>query len=136
MRFRGLRKRGKALVLGAILLLSTATPALAQQVFLEIGPSPDERVTGYMIYWRNSKGDIGYMNVQGNLTYEITNVVPETYEFYATAYDVDGNESGPSNTITWTKVQDKIPAGEDVPIPTEIEANFGLVIKEEAPAVE
>ncbi len=83
-----------------------------------------------MIYWRNSAGQEGHMNLNDQVIYEITNIAPETYEFYGTAYDASGNESGPSNTITYEKTQDKIPEGPDMPPPTEVEANFNLIIKE------
>lgn len=111
-------------------LLSTAIYVHALEVLLVVTPSPDERAVGHMIYWRNSSGDIGYMNLKGSTEYNISNIAPDTYDFYATAYDIEGNESGPCSTITYTKDQDKIPTGEDVPPPTEIEANFNLNINE------
>ncbi len=80
-------------------------PSATNYVQLAWSPSPDEIVTGYNLYYKViSDGSFTNKVVVGNvLTAGISNLVTGvTYAIYATAYDAQGNESDPSNVVTYT----------------------------------
>ena len=79
-------------------------PSLTQHsVTLRFDPSPSPSLQGYRIRWGNQSGiyteqaEIGF-----STTATISTLLPGTYYFVATAYDVMGLESVPSNEVSWT----------------------------------
>jgi hypothetical protein len=67
-------------------------------------PSPSSGVAGYVLHVALSDGTGSVTYDVGNVTNAVVNNLVEgrTYNFYATAYDASRNESGPSNTLTYT----------------------------------
>jgi hypothetical protein len=67
---------------------------------LRFDSSPDPSVVGYKIYWDYNDGtDSGFVNLNLATTHNFGELVPGNYKFFATAYDADGFESEPSNTL-------------------------------------
>lgn len=73
-------------------------------VTLEWDPSPDSWVDGYAIhYGLRTSNYITRIDVGNVTTCTITNLTPGvTYFFVATAYTSDGQESLPSNEVSYT----------------------------------
>jgi fibronectin type 3 domain-containing protein len=95
--------RWVGLVLISVLTAMTSASA-APRVELMWDPSPDDTVTGYMVYCtdvtlhHSSQIDVGNTN-----TCVVTNLAEgRTYQFYVTAYDATGLESDPSNTLEFS----------------------------------
>ena len=67
-------------------------------------PSPSSGVAGYVVHAALADGTGGVTYDVGNTTNAVVNNLVEgkTYNFYATAYDASHNQSGPSNTLTYT----------------------------------
>jgi len=67
-------------------------------------PSPSSGVAGYLIQASLADGTQRVIYDVGNVTNAVVDnlVKGQTYSFYATAYDLNGNQSGPSNTLTYT----------------------------------
>jgi len=62
-------------------------------------------LAGYRIYWGTEAGELANsitIDNPGVVTYVLENLVPATYYFVATAYNVDGAESDPSEMATGT----------------------------------
>src|SRR4051812_5049398 len=98
-----MRAKGKVLLL--IALASHLARTFAQgSVTLAWDASPSSNATGYFLYWMlpDGSGKVAY-DVGNATTARVDNLTPgQTYNFYATAYSAAGNESGPSNTLTYT----------------------------------
>lgn len=94
------KAKGSSLFLLALLFQVRLS---AESVKLVWDPSPSPAAAGYLVYC--SPPDPAGMIVYdvGNLTNAvIENLVGgQTYTFYATAYDSDGQQSGPSNTLVY-----------------------------------
>jgi hypothetical protein len=97
-------------------VITAMMAAAAGRVELMWDSSPDDAVTGYMVYCtdvtlhHSSQIDVGNTN-----TCMVTNLAEgRTYQFYVTAYDGTGLESDPSNTLEFS-----VPLG---PIDTLISA--------------
>lgn len=73
-------------------------------VTLEWDPSPDAWVAGYAIHYGTASSNYTVRVDVGNATTcTITNLTPgATYYFVATAYTADGQESLPSNEVSYT----------------------------------
>ncbi len=81
----------------ALPVASTNAPA-GESVTLTWTASPDGDVSGYRIYYFKPGGPTNSLGVGNILTARITGLTFPT-SFYATAVDVDGLESVPSNLI-------------------------------------
>jgi hypothetical protein len=81
----------------------TLTTRATTSVTLAWDPSPDN-VAGYIIYIATSGSSQVGANDVGNTTIATAGNLMDgqTYVFYATAYDTNGVESDPSNSVTYT----------------------------------
>lgn len=88
----------------AVLLALGSFPQSGRAVTLEWDPSPDAWVAGYAIHYGTASGAYAVRLELGNRTSAtITNLTPgTTYYFVATAYTFDGQESLPSNEVSYT----------------------------------
>lgn len=93
-----MRRRLAAFVLFCLLVLQ------ALGVTLEWDPSPDAWVYGYAIHYGTASSNYTVrVDVGNQCTCTITNLTPGvTYYFVATAYTTDGQESLPSNEVSYT----------------------------------
>jgi hypothetical protein len=102
---------------GLVLLgiCTTLAKTDAASLALVWDPSPSSGVTGYKIHAALGDGTQQVTYNVGNVTNAVVDnlVEGQTYNFYATAYDSGGNESGPSNTLNYT-----VPTGGPSPTPT------------------
>lgn len=90
------------MVVGAMLVYSAWTGLEAASVSLVWDPSPSAEAVGYKLYCSSAAGSKA-TDVGSATNAIVDNLVEcETYQFYATAYDTDRNESGPSNELTYT----------------------------------
>lgn len=87
----------------AVILLGNLPSIAAQRVVLAWDPSPDMSVTGYRVYRGVGPTPVfDAIDVRATNTCELTDLYEgETYQFYVTAYDANGIESEPSNTLVF-----------------------------------
>lgn len=93
------------IVISLICGLSTqAVIPTTAQVTLAWDASPDSQVTGYTVSMGNASGTYSNSFDAGNaLTFRVSGLIPSvTYYFVVKAYDANGNESDPSNEISYT----------------------------------
>jgi hypothetical protein len=67
--------------------------------------TPLTNLAGYKVYWGTEPGEYSNsvtINNPGLVTYVLENLVPDTYYFVATAFNVEGAESDPSAEATGT----------------------------------
>jgi hypothetical protein len=85
----------------ALILLAGLDRAFAESISLELDPSPDSDVVGYNIYYGTTSGDYtNKVTIRDKTTAAIPNLTAgKTYYFAATAFDINGMESGFSNEI-------------------------------------
>jgi len=77
-------------------------PILAEDVTLGWDPSADATVIGYKLYYGVQGTDPQILTLSTNQV-TVTNLVKGTsYFFYVTAFNADGLESAPSDTIEYT----------------------------------
>lgn len=108
------------------LLAALSVPVFALDFVVE--PSPDDRVTGYIVYWADVNSgetwhkDIGNPPVSDNGSMEFS--LPDKYFFPGVEYEfwaksTDGDiMSDDSNHITWTKPEPE-PKPEEDRLPVE-----------------
>ena len=96
----------------SLLFLSLTSSALAGPVKLAWNPVSAPNLAGYMLYYGSASGNYSVGIDVGNLTTAAISGLQEgsTYYFVATAYDVYGDESSPSNEVRYT-----IPMANDTP---------------------
>lgn len=111
--------RGLRAILFFSVLAAALSAAAGQKVSLAWDPSPDDSVTGYRLFCINvTLGHTNQIDVGNTNVCVITSLAEaRTYAFYVTAYDGNGLESDPSNTIGLT-----VPLG---PIETTIAPGLG-----------
>jgi len=90
-----------ALILWIAMIAASCQAAVT--VDLAWDPSLDTNATGYIVYWGPIAQTLPLrMPVGTNLTAVITGLQPGvTYDFYVTAHDDLGQESDPSNVVTY-----------------------------------
>jgi len=116
-------------VSGTLTILPTqVVPTSPHSVTLAWDPSPDADVTGYNLYYgvvgaaQTNRVDAG-----AALTSTVSNLLAgTTYFFTATAYNADGVESEPCNTVTYTPTTTAMPAPLAWGPPTPIEYGTSL----------
>ena len=92
--------------LGLILAVLLSCPALAAtSVSLAWDENPESDVAGYRLRWGTAPGDhsLGSQDVPGRTSISTTLqdlTAGVTYYFVVHAYDLAGNESGPSNEVS------------------------------------
>lgn len=89
-----------------VLFLLIPCLAMAVEFKWDANP-PEENVIGYIAYWHETNDPITVYNLNvGNVTeisFDEQVLEPNTeYTFWVTAYN-SVDESGPSNTVTWTR---------------------------------
>jgi chitinase len=101
----------KLSVYGLLFLVFTSS-TFAGPVTLAWNPSSGPNLAGYMLYYGTARGSYSVDMDVGNLTTAAISGLQEgsTYYFVATAYDVFGSESPPSNEVSYT-----IPMANDTP---------------------
>ncbi len=96
-------RRGSQRVLWLVTAMAMPVGA-GQNLVLEWTPSDDPTVRGYKIYFQNlNSTNVASLDAGAVTLFTLTNL-PEasTYSIYATAYDAEGLESDPSNTLQFT----------------------------------
>lgn len=85
-------------------IFTALVKAHAASLALVWDPSPSSGVAGYFLYVALADGTQAVTYNVGNVTNAVVDnlVEGQTYNFYATAYDSSGNQSGPSNTLNYT----------------------------------
>ena len=85
--------------------VSMGNAAEVTQITLAWDPSDDPNVAGYNVYWRTTgrtyRKPIGTVGNVPNPEFSLTLSYGRRYYFAVTAYDTYGNESSPSNEISW-----------------------------------
>jgi hypothetical protein len=94
----------KARIALVVLAIFSTVKSHAASLALVWDPSPSSGVAGYLIRVALPDGTQPVIYDVGNVTNAVVDNLLEgqTYSFYATAYDSNGNQSGPSNTLTYT----------------------------------
>lgn len=97
----GAALRGLRVMLFISVLAAAVSADAGQKVSLAWDPSPDASVTGYRVYCINVTAVHTNQIDVGNTNFCIITSLAEarTYAFYVTAYDGNGLESDPSNTL-------------------------------------
>lgn len=92
-------------------ILFSSSTLEAASISLEWDASPSPEVVGYLINVSLKNGSTTVSYDVGSATGgRVDNLIPgSTYHIYATAYDADGHQSGPSNVLIYSVPQD--PAG-------------------------
>lgn len=87
-----------------LLMFTLSLPAVSAEVVLEWDPNLEPEVTGYRAHWGTTTGTYTASKDVGKVTSTKIDglVVGTTYYFVLTAYDIVGNESLPSNEVSWT----------------------------------
>jgi hypothetical protein len=95
-----------------LLFLAFTSSTFAGPVRLAWDPVSASNLAGYMLYYGSARGSYSVGVDAGNLTTAAISGLQEgsTYYFVATAYDVYGDESSPSNEVSYT-----IPMANDTP---------------------
>jgi chitinase len=103
---------GPKLSVYSLLFLVFTSSTFAGPVTLAWDPSSGPNLAGYMLYYGSARGSYSVGVDVGNLTTAAISGLQEggTYYFVATAYDVYGDESPPSNEVSYT-----IPMANDTP---------------------
>lgn len=88
----------------AVFALSPETARALQNVNLRWQPSAGAGVVGYSVYYGTQSGVYPQMIMLGNATTATIHGLQEgvTYYFVVKAYDIDANESAPSNEAVYT----------------------------------
>lgn len=91
----------------AMLLVSPAIVFAGESVTLSWNPNTETDLAGYRLYQSAVSGqytfgaDAAVAEIPaGTETVTLENIADGTYYWVLTAYDTDGNESGPSNEVT------------------------------------
>lgn len=97
------------LLAGLMLIFSVGMACAASNVTFEWDPNSETDLAGYRLYQSQTSGQYTFGDgnqvatiAAGTETVTITNVTDGTYYWVLTAYDDNGNESGPSNEVTDT----------------------------------
>jgi len=98
-----------ALFLVSVLAFSVSTAFAASNVTLEWDLNTELDMAGYRVYQSSNPGivpapalKVGTDIPHPTNTYVVTDVPDGTWYWVITAYDTEGNESGPSNEVTTT----------------------------------
>lgn len=109
-------KRFTIALIVALFLVCSFSSSQAGQVVFEWDPNSEEDLAGYRLYQSTTSGQYTYGpgNAIGIITagteiFTLTMNVDGTFYWVLTAYDTEGNESGPSNEVT-TDVNFKPPS--------------------------
>ena len=100
----------KLTALFTLILLATASLCFAGEAVFQWTPNSESNLAGYNIYIGQKSGDYANMIdvgspalIDGKVVAAVVNLRPgATYYFVATAYDMDGFESGFSQEVVWT----------------------------------
>lgn len=95
-------------------LMLAAAPAMAMDIGFAWDANTESDLAGYRLYQSDTSGSYTYLNPvadipAGTETYTQAGVSDGTWFWVLTAYDTEGNESGPSNEVTMT-VDETAPA--------------------------
>ena len=98
-------KKTLALIVGFLLLAGVCQAAT--NITFEWDPNSEADLAGYRLYQSQTSGAYIYGDgnqvatiLTGTETLTFTAIADGTYFWVLTAYDEDGNESGPSNEVT------------------------------------
>jgi len=97
----------KVLAILAMVLMFCGSALAASNVTFEWSANSETDLAGYRLYQSQTSGVYTYGDgnqvatiLTGTETVQITSIADGTYFWVLTAYDNDGNESGPSNEVT------------------------------------
>jgi len=97
----------KCLAILAMVLMFCGSALAASNVTFEWSANSETDLAGYRLYQSQTTGVYTYGDgnqvatiLAGTETVQITSIADGTYFWVLTAYDNDGNESGPSNEVT------------------------------------
>jgi hypothetical protein len=112
------------LVLLSALLFAGFAAGAVSEVTLEWDPNPEPEVSGYRLHFGTEPGSYDQSRDAGNQTTASVSelVAGKTYYFVVTAYDASGNESLPSNEVSFAAPWPENLLAKTVLVPLEPEA--------------